>query len=197
MRLKCCLILGTLMLSAASLNAQTVDPMAGKWRGESRALFELRSDSFITERDTVKITKLLDQVPAADPVQITLQKNFSQVSTWIAKAADMVPADKYSFKATPDVRTFGQLIAHIADSANFFCARAAGNKVEYSDAIEKGTTDKATLVPKLKASLDTCNATYKSPTKVEELITNLGHVNLHYGNIITYMRLMGMVPPSS
>jgi hypothetical protein len=185
------------MLSAASLNAQAVDTMAGRWRGECRSLFELRSDSFITERDTVKITKLLDQAPAADPVQITLQKNFSQVSTWIAKAADMVPADKYSFKATPDVRTFGQLIAHIADSANFFCARAAGNKVEYSDAIEKGTTDKATLVPKLKASLDTCNATYKSPTKVEELITNLGHVNLHYGNIITYMRLMGMVPPSS
>ena len=110
MRLKCCLILGTLMLSAASLNAQTVDPMAGKWRGEGRSLFELRSDSFITDKDTVKITKLLDQAPAADPVMVTLQKNFSTVSTWIAKAADMVPADKYSFKATPDVRTFGQLI---------------------------------------------------------------------------------------
>lgn len=197
MRSKCCLILGILMLSAAPLNAQVVDPVAGKWRGESRSLYELRSDSFVVDRDSIRITRMLDQVPAADPVAITLQKNFSQVSTWIAKAADMVPADKYSFKATPDVRTFGQIIAHIADSSNFFCARAAGNKVEYSDAIEKGSTDKATLVPKLKAALDTCNATYKSPTKFEELIANLGHVNLHYGNIITYMRLMGMVPPSS
>ena len=197
MRSKCCLILGALLLSATSLNAQAVDPMAGKWRGEGRSFLEMRSDSLNTDKDFIRITTLLDQTPAVDPVTTALQKNYGQVSTWIAKAAEMVPADKYSFKATPDVRTFGQLIAHIADSSNFFCARGAGNKVEYSDAIEKGATDKATLLPKLKASLDTCSATYKSPAKVDDLITNLGHVSLHYGNIITYLRLMGMVPPSS
>jgi len=197
MKAKCCLILGTLLLSATSLSAQVADRMAGKWHGEGRSFLETRPESFNTDKDFIKITTLLDQTPAADPVTLALQKNYGQVSTWIAKAAEMVPADKYTFKATPDVRTFGQLIAHIADSSNFFCARGAGNKVEYSDAIEKGATDKATLLPKLKASLDTCSATYKSPAKLDDLITNLGHVSLHYGNVITYMRLMGMVPPSS
>lgn len=94
-------------------------------------------------------------------------------------------------------RTFGQLIGHIVDGYNYFCATAAGRKVEWSDAIEKGSTDKATLVQKLKQSTDSCNAAYGGTGQVGELINNVGHTNLHYGNIITYMRMLGLVPPSS
>lgn len=128
----------------------------------------------------------------------TLRTGFAEVADWVTKSADMVPAEKYNYRPVETVRSFGQLIGHIADSYNYFCARGAGNKVEWSDPIEKGNTDKATLVPKLKQALDKCNAAYGSNTgQVAPLMNNVAHTSLHYGNIITYMRLLGMKPPSS
>ena len=135
--------------------------------------------------------------PPANNVNVELQKNFAEVSDWVTKAADMVPAEKYNYRPVDTVRTFGQLIGHITDAYVFFCSRGSGKNVQWSDAIEKGTTDKATLVPKLKQALEGCNAAYASGTQVGPLIGNVGHTSLHYGNIITYMRMMGMKPPSS
>jgi DinB superfamily len=152
---------------------------------------------------TFKITKksaeesMPAQQPANNDTTAALRKSFTEVSGWVTKAADLAPADKYGYRPAPTVRTFGQVIAHIADSYNYFCARAAGKNVEWSDAIEKGATDKATLVPKLKQSLEACNATYGGGGQTGALIENIGHTNLHYGNIITYLRMLGLTPPSS
>ena len=127
-----------------------------------------------------------------------VRKGFQEVSGWVSKSADMVPAEKYNYKPVDTVRTFGQLIGHITDSLNYFCATGAGNKVQWADPAEKGTTDKATLVPKLKEAVDKCNAVYGSDSaQIEPLIENIAHTNLHYGNLITYLRMMGMKPPSS
>ena len=140
---------------------------------------------------------------AAPPTQppdaaTELRKSFNEVSGWVTQAAEMVPDDKYNYRPVDSVRTFGQLVGHIADSYNYFCARGAGNNVEWSDPIEKGNTDKATLVPKLKQALDRCTEVYKgSNGRVGPLLGNVGHTSLHYGNIITYMRMLGMKPPSS
>jgi uncharacterized damage-inducible protein DinB len=134
----------------------------------------------------------------APDVATELRNGFDEVNGWVTKAAEMVPADKYNYRPADTVRTFGQLIAHITDSYNFFCARGAGNKVEYSDATEKGSTDKDSLLPKLKEAVGRCNAAYTSANpQFRPLFTNVGHTSLHYGNIITYMRMMGMKPPSS
>jgi uncharacterized damage-inducible protein DinB len=135
--------------------------------------------------------------PGSGDASAALRESFGEVSVWITKAADLVPADKYTYKPTQSVRTFGQLIGHIADGHNYFCARAAGKKVQWSDAVEKGSTDKATLVLKLKESVDACNAAYGSGGQVGAMVGNLGHTSLHYGNVITYMRMLGLVPPSS
>jgi DinB superfamily len=127
-----------------------------------------------------------------------LRGGFKEVNDWVTKAADMVPAEKYNYKPADTVRTFGQLIGHITDSYNYFCARGAGKQVEWADPAEKGTTDKATLIPKLKQAVEACNAAYGSDAgQFRPLFTNVGHTSLHYGNIITYMRMMGMKPPSS
>jgi uncharacterized damage-inducible protein DinB len=134
----------------------------------------------------------------APDVATELRNGFNEVNEWVTKAAEMVPADKYNYRPVDTVRTFGQLIAHVTDSYNFFCARGAGNKVEYSDATEKGATDKETLLPKLKEAVGRCNAAYSSANpQLRPLLSNVGHTNLHYGNIITYMRMLGMKPPSS
>src|SRR5262245_31386223 len=152
---------------------------------------------------TFKITKksaeesMPAQKPDNDDKAAALRKNFTDVSGWVTKAADLAPAEKYGYRPAPTVRTFGQVIAHIADSYNYYCARAAGKNVEWSDAIEKGATDKATLVPKLKQSLDACNAAYGGSGQAGALIENIGHTSLHYGNIITYLRMLGLTPPSS
>ena len=131
-------------------------------------------------------------------VSTELRNGFNEVNEWVVKAADMVPADKYNYRPVDTVRTFGQLIGHVTDSYNFFCARGAGNKVEWSDAVEKGTTDKDTLLPKLKEAVGKCDAAYGSGSgQFRPLFSNVGHTSLHYGNIITYMRMMGLKPPSS
>jgi len=127
-----------------------------------------------------------------------MRKEFQEVSSWITKSAEMVPEDKYNYKPVDTVRTFGQLIGHVTDSYNYFCTVGGGTKVEWADPAEKGKTDKATLLPKLKEAVDKCNAVYATDNgQVGALITNIGHTNLHYGNLITYLRMMGMKPPSS
>ena len=123
---------------------------------------------------------------------------FNEVNEWVTKAADIVPADKYNYRPVDTVRTFGQLIAHITDSYNYFCAVGVGNKVKWSDAVEKGATDKDTLLPKLKEAVGRCNAAYgSSNAQLRPLFANVGHTSLHYGNMITYIRMLGLKPPSS
>ena len=125
------------------------------------------------------------------------QAGFAEVSAWVTKAAELVPAGKYSYRPAPTVRTFGQIIGHIADAYNYYCTKATNRAVQWSDAAEKGATDKATLAPKLKQALDTCNAAYSKPGDIGQLMGNVAHTSLHYGNLITYIRMLGLVPPSS
>ena len=74
-----------------------------------------------------------------------LAKGFATVSGYVTKSAEMIPEDKYNYQPVKTVRTVGQLIAHVADGYNYFCATGSGKKVEWSDAVEKGPTDKATI----------------------------------------------------
>jgi len=132
----------------------------------------------------------------ASPAAVA-RKGFQEVSGWVTKSAEMVPAEKYGYKPVDTVRSFGQIIAHVADSLNYYCSQASGNKMSGEPA-EKGTIDKATLVPKLKEAVDKCNTVYASDNgQIEPLLENIAHTNLHYGNLITYLRMMGMKPPSS
>src|ERR1041385_3535238 len=90
-------------------------------------------------------TSFAQTAPEKTPDGATERRNgFNEVNDWIVKSAEMVPAEKYNYKPVDTVRTFGQLIAHVTDSYNYFCARGAGNKVEWSDAVEKGETAKDT-----------------------------------------------------
>jgi len=143
-----------------------------------------------------------DAAPAAPPpaggmsTDEALQKSFANISAYIAKSAEMIPAEKYTYQPTTSVRTVGQLIGHIADGYNYFCAVAGGKRVEWSDAVEKGAVDKPTVVAKLTQAAGACNAAHAGGAH-PPLIQNLGHTNLHYGNLITYMRMLGLTPPSS
>lgn len=142
---------------------------------------------------------LAQSTPEKTPdVSAELRNAFNDVNGWVMKSAEMVPADKYNYRPVDTVRTFGQLIAHITDSYNYFCAQGVGNKVEWSEAVEKGGGDKDTLLPKLKEAVGRCEAAYSSgKAQIKPLFINVSHTSLHYGNLITYMRMLGLKPPSS
>jgi len=134
---------------------------------------------------------------SSDGAMAPIRRSFAEVSGHITKAAELVPADKYTYRPAPRVRTFGQLIAHITDGYNYYCATARGRKVEWSDAVEKGSTDKASLVQALREATEACYGAHSGTGQAGPLIGNIGHSNLHYGNLVTYIRMLGLVPPSS
>jgi uncharacterized damage-inducible protein DinB len=137
------------------------------------------------------------QQPAGDDAVTALRKSYAEVTGLLTRAADLVPADKYGYRPVATVRTFAQLIGHLADAHNYYCAVAAGRKLEWSDPIERGISDKATLVKKLKESIDGCAAVYRGSGQAGALVENVAHTNHHYGNIVTYVRILGLVPPQS
>ena len=132
-----------------------------------------------------------------DSTRMAVTFGFDEVVGWINKSVAMVPAEKFTYKPVVTVRTFGELTAHVADGMNWYCGQATGRKTDWSDAVEKGQTDKATVVAALKKAVDFCTTQYKGTGRVPNLMANVAHTNLHYGNMITYIRMLGMVPPSS
>jgi hypothetical protein len=139
------------------------------------------------------------QQPAAPTAQAAVKFGFDEVSGWLLKSAEMVPADKYSYKPVATVRSFGELMAHAADGMNWYCASAkAAKDAQWSDGVEKAGATKDKVVAALKTATAACAIAYASPTaRIHRLMGNVTHANLHYGNAITYLRMLGLKPPSS
>src|SRR5687768_8522673 len=91
------------------------------------------------------------QAQRADSTRMLLKGGFEEVAGFITKAAELVPAERWNYRPVATVRTFGELVAHAADGYNWYCGNATKN-TEWSDAVEKGRTDKATVMAKLKAA---------------------------------------------
>ncbi|MGQ0646415.1 MAG: DinB family protein [Gemmatimonadaceae bacterium] len=125
-----------------------------------------------------------------------LRAAFAELTGNIAKAAELVPADRFAWRPVGTVRTVGQVVGHVADASLYYCGRAAGRPVQWSDAIAEGAIDKPALIAKLNDIVAQCSAAFDAGV-VGPLIVNYGHASLHYGNLVTYLRLLGLVPPTS
>ena len=127
-------------------------------------------------------------------------------------AADEISESMYSYRPTPEVRTFGEMFAHIAGSQKMYCAMALGEKAPDEDVVEKAAKTKAAIVAALKESNTYCERAYaqsdddvkamvdifaQQRPRFYALIANASHDGEHYGNIVTYMRMNKLVPPSS
>ena len=135
----------------------------------------------------------------------------------IIKAAEKMPADDYSFRPTPDIRSYAELIAHIADANYMFCSVSLGEKnpgMKLEDAVKKDAASKpkAAIVEALTASFAYCDKAFTALTdqNASEVLKMFGerprigvlsfetsHDFEHYGNIVTYLRMKKIVPPSS
>jgi uncharacterized damage-inducible protein DinB len=150
--------------------------------------------------------------PPANPITASEKGFYSFVSSAVVGAAQKMPEENYSFKPTPEVRTFGQLVGHVADASYTFCSQAIGEAIPAKD-IEKTKTSKADLVAALKDGVAYCNKAFDSMTdaKGSEMVKffnfnlarltlfsiNTAHTDEHYGNMVTYLRIKGIVPPTS
>lgn len=136
----------------------------------------------------------------------------TQIKTNVQRSAEKMAEENYAFKPTPEVRSFGELLGHIADAQYLFCSAAMGEKNPAPN-IEKTKKTKADLSSALKDAFAYCDKAYTAltdanaseavkffgneRTKMNVLSFNTMHTFEHYGNIVTYMRLKGLVPPSS
>ncbi len=148
----------------------------------------------------------------ADPLSAGNRYMYSMVKSNLLKGAEEMPDANYDWKPAKDVRTFGQLVGHVADAQYEFCAPVLGENPP-SSSVEKSMTAKADLVQALKAAFAYCDTAYKGltdahaadivnffgnkTTKLSLLSFSTAHDDEHYGNMVTYLRMKGLVPPSS
>jgi uncharacterized damage-inducible protein DinB len=157
--------------------------------------------------------------PAAPPAPQTITLSAGLKRSWdgikrnVAEAAEKMPEANYGFQPTPDVRTFAGMVGHIAESQQGTCLRLKGEQIPFERGSIEKLTAKADLVKALQASIAACDGVYSAATD-ESLVKltkvgqneiapgvllwgNISHSNEHYGNLVTYMRLKGIVPPST
>jgi uncharacterized damage-inducible protein DinB len=133
----------------------------------------------------------------------------------LVEAAQNMPAEEYSFKPTPQVRSFAEVIGHVINANFFFCSQAMGGAPPSKENFER-VTDKAALVKGMTEAMKYCDDVYngttdanynalitmagpekKQASRGSVLVFNNAHNNEHYGNLVVYMRLKGHVPPST
>ena len=140
-----------------------------------------------------------------------VQPLYDRLKDLYIRSAELMPEEHYAFRPTPEVRTFGQVIGHVAEENYLFCAAALGEANPNTTKFEQAST-KAALVQALRASFGYCDPAYRmdemkamedvtffddTGSRLWVLIFNVTHDSEHYGNIVTYLRMQGLVPPSS
>jgi uncharacterized damage-inducible protein DinB len=151
-----------------------------------------------------------------------VQRQFQMIQGLVMKTAEKVGEDLYSFKPTPEVRSLAGVLGHIADGNRLLCRIASGENVDL-EKIMKGVdpvqvhekkTAKAEIIAALNDSRAFCDSVFAKLTdasgqesatwfggdkmpRLMILTMNNSHNWEHYGNLVTYMRLKGIVPPSS
>ncbi|MBW8770297.1 MAG: DinB family protein [Gemmatimonadetes bacterium] len=155
---------------------------------------------------------LAQSAPAANPAVAAIRSQWEAQAGYLLRSAEQMPEADYGYKPVATVRTFGQLIGHVAGAQNAMCATALGEPERSEDEIEKTATTKAQLVAALRASSESCRRAYaqtdataagevtsngEKQTRFAVLAMNAAHDAEHYGNVVTYLRIKGMVPPSS
>lgn len=148
---------------------------------------------------------------SANPLSREARQVYTSVKNNILRSAEKMPEENYGFKPAPRVRTFGQLLGHVAEEQYIFCSAVRGEQ-KAAD-IEKTKTSKADLLAALRESFSYCDVAYDGltdaaavemvkagaaeHTKLRMLWVNTVHDESHYGNIVTYLRIKGLVPPST
>jgi len=148
---------------------------------------------------------------SANPFSADAHYAYAEVKSNILKSAEKMPEENYGFKPAPRVRTFGQILGHLAEEQYLYCGTAKGER-KAAD-VEKSKTAKADLLAALQDAFAYCDDVYAAltdatgaqpvqigqsqRTRLHILWGNTLHDTSHYGNLVTYLRIKGIVPPST
>ena len=153
--------------------------------------------------------------PAAQSTTIKsdLLKDWTNMKETMAKIADAMPEDKFAYKPTPEQRSYGEQILHVAE-ANVGLMKALGGKAT-EPTIDKTATSKAAILKALADSYDygvavineqtdqSIGEAVQGPrfigtaTRARLVWVTIGHAWDEYGAMTVYLRLNGIVPPAS
>lgn len=149
---------------------------------------------------------------AQDPGMMAAQMASPMIKSWLTKSGEQMTDADFAYRPTPDTRTFGQLLGHVADLNNLFCSAAIGEQPPVRG-IEKSAITRAEILAAMTASFAYCDGVMASMTAesarqtvpfmgtsmpaLSVLLFRTHHLSLHYGNVVTYLRLRGKVPPST
>ena len=153
---------------------------------------------------------------AQNPVSDAVRSSWNGVKLNIKESAEQMLEANYGFKPTADVRSFGEILAHVAGASYVFCASARNEKSPFEeDSFEKTAKTKADIVKATNDAIAYCDGAFTAltdanagamvhaafgtnqVTRISSLVGQIGHDNEHYGNLVTYFRLKSLVPPSS
>lgn len=149
---------------------------------------------------------------SGNPLSTSTKNLFKMAQSNIMKSAQEMPESNYSFKPVDSVRSYGQVLGHVADGQYEFCSAAVGDKSTHPS-VEESAKTKEEIMAGLKTAFAYCEKAYDAMTdeqaansvdffgrptpKLTLLSFNTAHTMEHYGNLVTYLRMKGMVPPSS
>jgi uncharacterized damage-inducible protein DinB len=159
-------------------------------------------------------TMTLNAQPSGNAASDAVRAGWNSAKRNVLASAKTMPDAKYAFKPVDTVRTYGAILAHLAGANYEFCAGAKGEKAPYAeDHFEKNAQTPAEIVKAVQDSVAYCDAVYKALTdanagemvsvfgdkqsRIAALMGNTNHNTEHYGNLVTYLRINGLVPPSS
>jgi uncharacterized damage-inducible protein DinB len=189
---------GTLQLAIRRVGQQSaslvLDGVAVQGMATGRVSRGQTTGTFVLTRSEAAAREASANMASIDRAQ--LRTAFEELNANIAKAAELVPASRFGWRPVGTVRTLGQVVGHVADAYHYYCGRAAGNPVQWSDAIGESQLEKTALIGRLNDAAARCSSAFGAGS-VGPLILNFGHASLHYGNLVTYLRLLGLVPPTS
>jgi hypothetical protein len=145
-----------------------------------------------------------------NPLSTEAQQAWTRTINNVVAAAEKMPAENYSFKPAPESQSFGELVAHTANSAMGACSGLSGERKQ-AGAEPAGSKDSLTAA--LKAAMAECEKAYGSVTdanatemiegrrgsrsRLGTLWGNTVHIEHEYAQMAVHLRLKGVVPPSS
>lgn len=150
--------------------------------------------------------------PVANPVTTTVKGQLTRYEKNMVAAADSMPAEKYSFKPTPEMNSFAHVVMHIAQSNYFLCSKISGQAAPDLKIADTDPKDK--LVAALKGSFEFCSTALagvddsklsdplilfggRQTSRAGALITLSDDWYDHYGTQAVYLRLNGILPPTA
>ena len=137
---------------------------------------------------------------------------YNRLKPNIIKAAEKMPADQYGYKPTPEIRAFGRVVNHVTEAQFHTCTTLNGTAFDKA-ATPADDAGKDAILAALRASFTECDKAYgaltdgtlmvvatmgpRSLTHISWAWANFAHDEEQYAELSTYLRLKGLVPPTS